>query len=324
MANASNPIAVVFGGAGYVGSSLLPHLLNEGYRVRVFDNFLFGRDGLSGLHSPLLEIIEGDICDARAVSAALNGAHSVILLAAIVGRRVREVKWASPRIVNLLGSSIVLDAALEQGAHRFVFASSDSVYGAQSGLMYETSLPSPVSLYARLKLRMEERILQAKQRDFHPTILRIATCYGYSPRMRFDLVANTFVLDSTCRKEITIEGGEQCRSLVHVDDAARAFVSCLKAHVNLVSGEIFNIGSPEQTVQINQLANIVKTLVADVRVTVKEGPPDLVGYSLSCSKVEKLLDFEPRHQLNESLIELRDLILAGKFSDPYSLKYHNF
>ncbi len=324
MANGNGQLVVVFGGAGYIGSRLVSHLLAEGYRVRVFDNFLFGSQGISGVHSPQLEVIEGDICDARAVSAALNGAEAVILLAAIVGRRVQEVKWGSPRTVNLLASSIVLDAAIEHGAERFLFASSDSVYGAQSGVMYETSLPSPVSLYARLKLRMEERILSAKQRDFHPAILRIGTCYGFAPRMRFDLVANTLILDAVCRKEIVIDGGEQCRSLVHVDDAARSFIACLKAHVNLVSGEIFNVGSPEQTVQINQLANIVKTLVPDVVITVRDVPPDLVGYSLSCSKIEKLLDFLPRRQLVEGMTELRDLLLAEQFSDPYSLRYHNF
>jgi nucleoside-diphosphate-sugar epimerase len=324
MPNGKGQLVVVFGGGGYIGSSLLPHLLAEGCRVRVFDNFLFGRDGVKELLSPELEIIEGDICDTRAVSAALNGAETVILLSAVVGRRVQEVRWASPRSVNLLASSVVLDAALEHGAHRFIFASSDSVYGAQSGVMYETSLPSPVSLYARLKLRMEERILQTKQRDFHPIILRIATCYGYSPKMRFDLVANMLVLDAVCRKEITIEGGEQCRSLVHVDDAARSFVACLKAHANLISGEIFNVGSPEQTVQVNQMANIVKTLVPDTRITIKEVPPDLVGYSLSCSKIEKLLDFKPSRQLVGSMTQLRDMLTEGRFGDPYSLKYHNF
>lgn len=321
--SASGPLVTVFGGAGYIGCCLVRHLLDEGYRVRVFDNFLYGRKGIEDIESPHFEVIEGDICDARAVSRAVSEAESVVLLSAIVGRRAQQVKWSTMREVNFLASSVVLDAAIEYGAHRFIFASSDSVYGDRSGVMYETSIPHPVSLYSRLKSRMEERVINAKNRYFHPTALRIATCYGVSPRMRFDLVANALALDAIFKKELVVENGEQCRALVHVDDAARAFVSALKAHENLVSGEIFNVGAADQNVTVNQLVNIVKTLIPEMNVTIRESEPDLVDYHLSCSKIEKILDFSCQWSIEQSISQVRDLLMEGYFKDPYSLRYNN-
>jgi nucleoside-diphosphate-sugar epimerase len=284
----------------------------------------FGDEGIAGLHSPDLQIIRDDICNTIAVSSAIKGADCVILLSAIVGRRFEDIKWSSPRNINLLASSVVLDAALEHGAHRFIFASSDVAYGGQTGVMYETSLPRPVSLYARLKLRLEERILNHKHRDFHPTVLRIATCHGFAPRMRFDLVANQLILDAVCKKELYIDSGEQCRSLVSVDDAARSFLFCLRAHENLVSGEIFNVGAQEQTLQVNQLANLVKSLVPDAVISVREAEPDLVDYHLSCSKIRQVLNFVAERSLVDSITEVRDRLVNGYFDDPYSLRYHNF
>lgn len=316
-------IVTIFGGAGYIGSHLTRHLLAEGFTVRVFDNFLFGSEGLEGIRSPRLQIIEGDMTDIKSVSFAIRGAETVVLLAAIVGHRVEDVKWINTRSINLLASSVVLDASIEHGVDRFIFASTNSVYGVQSGVMYETTIPEPVSLYSRLKLRMEERVINSKRRSFHPTALRIATLHGYSPRMRFDLVANALVRDAVCKKELRIESGEQYRALLHVEDCARAFVSCIKAHVNLVSGEVFNVGAKDQNVQITHLANIVKTLVPETNVTFTEAEPDLIDYHLSCSRIEKILDFQPRWTIEKSLEQIRDMILAGRFRDPYSLKYHN-
>lgn len=319
----SRSLVTVFGGAGYIGTSLIPHLLKAGYSVRVFDNFCFGDYGLKEVITPDVEVIEGDICDTRAVAHAVNGAEAVILLAALVGRRVEEVPWTNLRNTNFFASSVVLDTAIEYGAHRFIFASSDSVYGVQEGVMYETTIPEPVSLYSRLKLRMEERVIIRKNRYFHPTALRIATCHGYSPRMRFDLVANSLIRDAVCRKELTIKCGEQWRHLVHVDDAARAILSCLKAHENLISGEIFNVGDPDQIIQVNQLANMVKAVVPETWISVLPGEPDLTGYHLSCSKIQKVLDFSFHWKLEESLIQMRDLIYSGKFLDPFSFIHHN-
>lgn len=316
-------LITVIGGAGYIGSHVVRRLLAEKYHVRVFDNFTYGHDGLANLRDQNLEIREGDLCDIRAVSRAISGADTVVLLAALVGRRVDDFQLAYMREVNLLASSVALDSAVEHGASRFIFASTDSVYGVQSGVMYETGTPEPVSLYSRLKLRMEEQVLKAKRRRFHPTVLRISTCYGYSPRMRFDLVINGLVRDALLKKEIVIDSGDECRAYVHVDDVARAICSCIRAHVSLISGEIFNVGMPEQAIDLNHLANTVKTLLPETTVTVLGRKAELVDYHLSCSKIQKILDFAPEHSIVQGMQEVLTALVEGKFQDPYSPKYRN-
>lgn len=323
MLNPLEPLVVVFGGAGYIGSSLVPKLLKEGYRVRVYDNFLFSDDGIKNIRSDKLEIFEADLTNIKTVSYACRDADAVILLAALVGHRVEDINWINVRNVNLFASEIVLQAAIEHGAQRFIFASTGSVYGLQKGLMYETSTPSPVSLYSRLKLRMESRIINAKKRSFHPTSLRIATCHGFSPRMRFDLVVNSMLRDAIFKKKLVIKGGEQWRPLVHVDDAARSFVHCLKAHENLISGGIFNVGHPDQNLSINEVAKTVQKVVPDLEIEIEDAEPDLYDHHLSSKKIEKVLDFTPQWTLERSLRELRDVMIEGHFEDPFSFKYRN-
>jgi len=178
-------------------------------------------------------------------------------------------------------------------------------------------------LYSRLKLRMEERVIAAKKRSFHPTILRLGTCHGVSPRMRFDLVANTIIRDAVCRGEITVENGERWRALIHVKDAANAFIACLQAHINMTSGEIFNVGNPEQNIQVNQLVNIAKKLVPGVAVNFLESSPELGGYRLSSTKIGKSLDFIPQLGLEESMSEMCEMLKSGHWEDPYSIQYCN-
>lgn len=316
-------LVTVLGGGGYVGSILVEKLLNDGYAVRVFDNFLFGSEGLKSLQSDKLDIIEGDVCDIKAVSSAISGADSVIHLAAIVGRRVEDLQPRHMREINLLASIVALDASIEHGVHRFIFASTDSVYGVQSGIMYETGTPAPVSLYSRLKLRMEEQVIRAKRRDFHPTALRISTCYGVSPRMRFDLAINSLIRDAVLKKEIIIGAGEETRAYIHVEDAARAILNVLKAHVSLISGEVFNVSAEGQEPTLNQLANLAKQVVPEVFVEILDGKAELTGYKLSCAKISKVLDFKAEWTILAGMTQVRDAILSGIYIDPYDRRYSN-
>ena len=160
-------LVTVIGGAGYLGALVVKKLIEEDYQVRVYDSFQGGRTSFDNLDSDSLEIIEGDVCNIKSLSQAIAGADAVIMLAAMVGRRVDDFQPEFMREVNLLATSVALDASIEHGVSRFIFSSTDSIYGVQSGVMYETGTPAPVSLYSRLKLRMEELVIRSKKRDFH-------------------------------------------------------------------------------------------------------------------------------------------------------------
>jgi len=307
-----------------MGAHLVGLLLKAGCKVRVLDDFLFGRASLSEYaHHPNIEIIEGDICNARLVSHAVRGAESVVLLAAVIGHRLTNSKRSDMREVNLLGSLIVLDAAIEHGASRFIMASSDRVYGTQTGMMYETSTPAPISDFSRLKLRLEERVLNARNKRFFPTALRMCHCFGLSPRMRFDVIPNGLIRDAVMKGKISIQSGEQRRSFLHVRDAAKAVLSVLSAHVSVISGEIFNVGSSDQSVQIKQLVNIVCALVPEVNVEVLPEIPALTDYRVSFAKIENVLGFKSDHTLEEGIKEMRDALIAGQFPDPYGYLYRS-
>jgi nucleoside-diphosphate-sugar epimerase len=315
---------VIFGGAGYIGCALTSLLLKEGYRVTVFDNFLFGSEGIDQIKHPNLKVIEASICDTMAVSATVKNSDAVILLASLVGHRLKEVPQGTMRAVNFLASTVVLDASIEHGIPRFIYASTNSVYGARSGLFYETTIPTPITLYARLKLRMEERIISEKKKGvFHPTSLRIGTCHGFSPRMRFDLAINSLVRDAVLNKEINVVSGEQMRAFIHVRDVAQSFLACLKAHENLVSGEVFNVSANNQNLSLNQVLNRLKPLIPDTRINMIPGEADLTGYRLSTKKIEQVLSFNATVSIEESICEMRDALKENMFGDTYSFKYNN-
>lgn len=319
----SNALIVVFGGGGYIGAHLVRQLLDAGYRVRVFDSFIFGSDGIRNLDSSNLQVVIGDICDIRTVSKAVMGADAVILLSALVGHRSRESKETTLREVNFLASSVVLDAAIEHGVYRFIFASSDSVYGVQKGVLYETSHPEPVSFYSRLKLRMEERVLNSRRSDFIPTVLRICNCHGYSPRMRFDLVANTLVRDAIVQKQLVLTGPDEERAFISVKDAARSFISCLEAHERLVSGEIFNVANSDQQLSVRKISGLLQQIKPDLNVQFRRSAAVLDDYSVSSSKLEKSLNFKCEISFLDSLKELWQVMEEGVFADAYNPCYYN-
>lgn len=323
MLNTIKQKVLVVGGGGYIGSQLVRLLLKKKYAVKVFDNFLFGRKGLEQIDSNDLEIIEGDICNTKDISHAVQGVDAVIMLTAIIGHRSKDISRLNLREINLLASSVVLDAAREHGAARFIFASSDSVYGVQKGVMYETRTPDPVSIYARLKLRMEERVLKAHSSEFTTTVLRVCNCHGYSPRMRFDLVPNALMRDALLAKHIIVEGGEQWRAFINVEDTARAFLSCLEAYPDIIGGEVYNVGDSQQNVQLNYLVNVISSIVPDCAVKFVYSEPDLTDYKVSFTKLEKAIQFSASKTLVESLTELKDAIVSQAIVNPYSSIYQN-
>ena len=225
-----NPLAanvksvLVVGGAGYIGSVLVRHLLAEGYRVRVLDSLLFGKKPLQDLlPQPRFQLIEADACRPETLFRATEGVDAVVHLAAVVGDPACDLDPEAARRTNYAATQLVAEACLKFGVRRMVFASTCSVYGSNDQVVDEQSRLNPVSLYAATQIASERALLKLRSLKFHPTILRLGTAFGWSPRPRFDLVINLLTARAFFEKKIVIYNARQLRPFVHVSDISRAF-----------------------------------------------------------------------------------------------------
>ncbi|MBI4322990.1 MAG: NAD-dependent epimerase/dehydratase family protein [Candidatus Omnitrophica bacterium] len=322
--DAAPPTVLVFGGAGYLGSVLTGQLLEAGYRVRVFDRLLFGEEALAGLRTyPNLEMIQADMRDRQRVMDALQGVAAVILLAALVGDAACDRDPQETREINYVATVAIAEACAAQGIPRFLFASTDSAYGIQEGVLTEEASLKPISLYACLKAEAERKILALTSEPFAPCVLRMATIYGLSPRMRFDLIVNILTMHAATRGTCTVYGGKQWRPLVHVADAARAYILALGAPADLVRGHIFNVGSNEQNYQIYQLGDIVKRTLPGITVETTDVPPDLRDYHVSFDKIHRMFGYRVSYSVEDGVREMYQAILMRQIEDPFAARYRN-
>lgn len=316
---------LVTGGAGYIGSVLVKMLLDRSHQVRILDNLLYGSDAIIHLFPyQNLEFQVGDILSLRDLKKAMKGIDAVVHLAAIVGDDAcdRDTKLATD--TNVKAVAKIVKVMREKGVPRLVFASTCSVYGAsETEILTEESKFNPVSHYARTKIEAERVILSEKNRDFHPTILRISTIYGYSPRTRFDLAINLFAMRAAIYGSITIQGGHQWRPFVHVHDAARAFVKALEAPVIKVSRQVFNLGTNNQNFKMIKFIDIISKTLPQVKVNLNKSFTDLRSYHVSFDKLEKRLGFKNERVVEDGLREIYKLVKSGYIPNPRDLRYIN-
>ena len=302
---------LVTGGAGYIGSHLTRKLLEGGHHVRVLDNFTFGEGGLRELRGhPRLEIAEGDISSIRDVTASVKDVGSVIALAAIVGDPACGLNAEETLNLNYESTKVLVEACDFYGVGRLVFASSCSVYGASDeGLLTETSALNPVSLYARTRIMSEDVILDRCGR-VTPVILRLATVFGLSPRMRFDLVVNTLTVRAVVDGRFQIFGGDQWRPFVHCQDAAEAFLRAATAPRERVDREVFNVGTEGMNYTIAEVGEIVAEEVPGTEVQHVDTVDDPRNYRVAFDKIRGALDFEPAYDLRSGIREMAEAVEA--------------
>ena len=316
---------VVVGGAGYLGSVLVRQLLDTCVQVTAFEALLFSEEAVSDLKgNPRFTLFKGDLRNISALSAVLqDGVDAVVLLAALVGEKACDLDPRVTADTNYLGAKMLAEACKYYGIPRFVFASTDSAYGIQEGIMYEDSPLQPISLYARLKMQAEQEILGLADADFRPTILRMATIYGFSPRMRFDLVINVLSLHAWANNRIKVYGGKQWRPLVHVEDAARAYVMCLQADLEAVGGQVFNVGDNEQNYQVGALGEMVADVFESVEVETIPQTPDLRDYRVNFDKIGQELGYQVQYSVRDGIQGIRRALEGGLFPEPADGKYYN-
>jgi nucleoside-diphosphate-sugar epimerase len=315
---------LIVGGAGYLGSVLTAKLLDRGYAVRILDSFLYGRRSLEQIpRTPALEIIEGDLRNIHTCVSALDGIHAVALLAAIVGDPASNIRPRETIETNVIAAQALAAACKHQCINRFLYASTCSVYGLGGNLLDEEAELRPVSLYARTKIASEKTILSMGDSYFAPTILRMGTLYGYSPRMRFDLVVNTMTMNAFAEGRIRVFGGKQWRPLLSVQDAAEAYVRCLEADIANVGNQVFNIGSDEQNYQIDHIAQIIAGTLGRVEVQYDNKSLDVRDYRVSFKKVHERLGFQAQDTVAAASSTIYANLANGLITDPSQKIYYN-
>ncbi|MEL7059110.1 MAG: NAD-dependent epimerase/dehydratase [Acidobacteriota bacterium] len=322
---------LVTGGGGYVGSALVPRLLDRGHAVRVLDLFWYGREALAGCrHHPRLEVLRGDLRDAEVVARAVTGVDAVVHLACISNDPSFELDPALGRSINLDAFPPLIDAARAAGVARFVYASSSSVYGVKAQPhVREDATPKPLTDYSRFKLACEDVLLAAcRDEAMEPVILRPATVCGVAPRLRLDLTVNILSAHALDRGTIRVFGGRQLRPNLHVQDMAAAYEAVLDAPSEQVRGQVFNVGG--ENLAVGEIAHRVRDVLDDIHGAARaveirvEPSDDLRSYHIESSKFRSTFGLEPRFGIDDAVRELADLHARGGMPDPLANpRFHN-
>jgi nucleoside-diphosphate-sugar epimerase len=329
----------ITGGAGYIGSVLTAELLRAGNWVTVIDNLLFGGESLLAfLPHPRFRFVKGDVTDSRALRDGLRseppaGNHwprpsAVVHLAAIVGFPAcqavgRQVAWR----YNVDATKLVLQQAADLGAERMLFSSTYSNYGlaSEGKPVTEDSPLNPQSLYAETKVAAEECILGHGGTGTAGVVLRLTTLYGLSPRTRFDLIVNQFVLDAYTRRQLLIYQRGYSRSFVHVRDVARGMILALEAPLDRIRSQTFNLGAENGNHTKDQIVDLVLRRLPETVVEYRDLTfgGDMRDISVSFSKIQEVLGFRAEYGVDEGI---RDLLLAlksGMIRNPRDERYRN-
>lgn len=311
---------LVTGGAGYVGSVLVPKLLAEGHSVRVLDTYWFGTDVLSAVrgHPNLIEI-RGDMRDRAVLEGALRGCSAVIHLACISNDPSFELDPGLGKSINYDAFVPLVKLSKKHGVRRFIYASSSSVYGIkdEENVTEELSL-QPLTDYSKYKAMCEEVLDREREPGFTTLTLRPATVCGYSPRLRLDLSVNILTNLAYHRREITVFGGEQRRPNLHIQDMTDLYVQTLRWPSEKIDGRVYNAGC--QNLRVMEIAELVKAEVGeDVRI-VTSPTDDLRSYHVSSEKVRRELGWEPRftvpHGIRELIAAFESARVPNSLADP--------
>lgn len=297
----------VIGGAGYLGSILCAHLVNLGFEVASIDAHWFGDHALRHLRDhPAFSSQKIDVLNVDKVLPLLRGCEAVIWVAGLVGDPACDLDVEFTYNCNYRSTLTVAHICKWLGIGRFLFASSCSVYGRGNSVrLTEESATCPLSCYAKDKLVCEKALRALGDDSFHPTILRLATLFGWSTRMRFDLAVNVLTARACKGETLEISGGGQRRPFLHVKDAAVAFASVLTSDVSLVANNVFNVGVDTNNLRILDLADLVCSAIPSVHVKCLPEVVDQRDYDVDFSKIVRTLGFKGKFSLAEGIVEIQ-------------------
>ncbi len=306
---------LVTGGGGYLGSIFCRKMLAKGHKVKVLDALWYGKESLEELsNNPNFELVQEDIRNLVSTVSAMKDADTVVHLASIVGMPASSIDPILSEEVNYLATKNIAELCQLHEIETYVFASTCSVYGSQPNtLITEKSKVSPIDFYATQKY-LSEKATRWLNRS--PLIFRFGTLFGYSPRMRFDLVINLFVAQAIKEGKITVFGGNQNRPFLHVDDAAESIVFGLENNLtgtyNVITENFTMLQAAKKVSEITGCEIQIKPEVEDER-----------HYEVSADKLS-LTGFRPSKKLKDGIKEIIDIFSDGKIKDFNDKKYSNY
>jgi len=324
---------LITGGAGYIGSMLTSELLRANYRVTVVDSLLFGGESIVPfLHHPNFYFVKADVTEPRAVRDAIKRdwqkPDTIIHLAAIVGFPAcqavgKQVAWK----YNVEATKNVHGQASDLGVERLVFASTYSNYGlSEDGKpVTEESPLNPQSLYAETKIASEEFLLSQKDSNCAPLLFRFATLYGISPRTRFDLIVNQFVLQAFTKRSLIIYQRGYSRSFVHIRDVVRGVMMGIEAEKEKVRGQVFNLGAENGNYSKNDIVQLVLRRMPETVVEYKDLTfgGDLRDITVSFEKIKRVLGFDTTLNVDDGVREVLFALKSGLIRNPTDDRYRN-
>ena len=305
----------ITGGAGYVGTVLSNRLIENGYEVTVYDLLIYGNNLRKHKN---LNVIQGDLRDENKIRNSIKNHECVIHLACISNDPSFELNPKLGKEINYDSFEPFVKIAKDSGVNKFIYASSSSVYGVKSekNVNEEMSL-EPLTDYSKFKAECEKILLNYTDDNFITTVIRPATVCGYSPRQRLDLVVNILTNLAYHKREITVFGGKQLRPNIHILDRVRAYEVVISSNINLVKGQIFNVGYENQSV--DELAHSVREEIGkDVKIT-NTATNDNRSYHISSEKIYNILNFKAQYSINNAVIDLKNAfekkLILNSFTD---------
>ncbi|MCW5770138.1 MAG: NAD-dependent epimerase/dehydratase family protein [Rhodospirillaceae bacterium] len=314
---------LVTGGAGYVGSNLVPKLMAAGYDVSVLDLYLYGEDVLAAHSGPALTEVKGDLRKAADVARALQGCDAAIHLACISNDPSFDLDPALGRSINYDCFRPFVHAARAAGVKRFIYASSSSVYGIKNTPDVTEDLPlEPLTDYSRCKAQCEAVLAEERRDGFVCVTIRPATVCGYAPRLRLDLTVNILTNHAINNGRITVFGGAQFRPNLHIEDMTDLYLKLLCAEDAAVDGKIWNAGY--HNFKVGEIADMVRERVGPGVEIVVQPTDDNRSYHVSSRKIARELGFVPKHTVLDAIDDLKTAFAAGRVPNALSeTRYYN-
>jgi len=292
---------LITGGAGYVGSALVPSLLEKEYNVTVYDLYLYGNVFSHLKDHPNLTQVKADIRDKNKILDAAKNIDAIIHLACISNDPSYELDPNLGKSINYDAFFNVLDAAKKNNVKRFIYASSSSVYGIKNEENVRENVPAePLTDYSKFKLECEKKLLNFDEPNMERAVVRPATVCGYAPRLRLDLVVNILTIHALINKKIKIFGGEQLRPNINIKDMVRVYEALLSAPAKKINGQVFNAGY--QNLSVNKIAELIKDTIGDPSIMFETIPTDDIrSYHINSDKIREFLDFVPKYSIQDGI-----------------------